>query len=78
MARYEYRADENLKGRELEEGYISRTATQKEARVSIYNGAQNLAARMGFGKDTTKAKQIAQSWANRVEWIVRYIWIYRR
>jgi hypothetical protein len=62
----------------LEEGYISRTTTQKEARVSIYNGAQNLAVRMGFGKDTTKAKQIAQSGANRVEWIVGYIWIYRR
>jgi len=54
--------------------------TQKEARISIYNGAQNLpeAVRMGFGKDTTKAKQIAQSGANKVEWIVGYIWTYRR
>jgi hypothetical protein len=32
------------------------------------------AVRMGVGKDTTKAKQIAQSGANRVGWIVRYIW----
>ena len=29
---------------------------------------------MGVGKDTTKAKQIAQSGENGVEWIVRYIW----
>lgn len=36
------------------------------------------AARMGVGKDTTKAKQIAQFWQNRVGWIVKYIWAYRR
>jgi hypothetical protein len=68
VIRYEYRADGNLKGREKD-------TSQKEARVGIYNGAQNLpeAVRMGVGKDTTKAKQIAQSGANRVGWIVRYI-----
>ena len=53
--------------------------TQKKARVGIYNGAQNVpeAVRMGVGKDTTKAKQIAQSGTNKVGWIVRYIWTYR-
>lgn len=36
MARYEYRADGNLKGREKD------TSVEKEVRVSIYNGVQNL------------------------------------